>query len=97
MVKHVVCFKFKDEYRGDIKSAVELLKTMKGKVPTALSVDAHEDELGSERSMDIMLEVTVTDYIALAESQREPNHVSVIKKYMHQRTAFSVSADFTIV
>ena len=96
MVKHVVCFKFKDEYRGDIKSAVELLKTMQGKVPTALSVEAHEDELGSGRSCDIILEVIVKDFVALAEYQRDNYHVSVIKTYMHQRTESSVSADFTV-
>ena len=38
MIKHVVCFKIKEEYKNRIEEAKKTLLSMKGKVPTALDI-----------------------------------------------------------
>lgn len=94
MVKHVVLFKFKD--KADAAEAQRLLLSMLGKVPTVIAVEAHTDELGTPRSCDVMLEVLVKDFAALAEYQKDPYHVDVVKAFIHGRVESSVAADFTI-
>lgn len=96
MIKHVVCFKFKDEYKKCAEEAVEVLLSMRGRVPSAKRIEAHADELRSARSCDVILEVELEDFAALEEYQRDPYHVDVVKEYMHKKTATSVAADFTI-
>ena len=94
MVKHTVCFKLK---KGeDALYAVELLKTMKGKGPTVIDLEAGVDFLHSERSYDIILTVTLKDREALEEYQKDPYHCDVIKKHMHKVRESSVAVDVEI-
>lgn len=92
MIKHIVCFKLKDKSKK--AEAKELLLSMKGRVPTVKDLEAGEDFLGSPRSYDIFLGVTLKDRDALDEYQRDPYHVEVVKKFMHAETESSVAVDF---
>lgn len=96
MIKHVVCFKLKDDCKERADEAVALLLSMNGKVPTAKTVAAHKDELLSPRSYDIILEVTLESFAALEEYQRDAYHAGTVKVFMHKITAASVAVDFTI-
>ncbi len=94
MVKHTVCFKLKQG--EDALYAVELLRTMKGKVPTVIDLEAGVDFLHSERSYDIILTVTLKDRDALEEYQQDPYHCEVIKKHMHKVRESSVAVDIEV-
>lgn len=94
MIKHIVCFKLKEG--EDVHKAAEVLRSMKGKVPTALEIEVGEDFLKSERSYDIILQVTLKDRKALDEYQNDPYHCSVVKKHMHAVRLSSVAVDYDI-
>lgn len=92
MVKHIVCFKLKD--RNKSGEAKALLLSMRGKVPMLKDIEVGEDFLGSARSYDVFLSVTLEDRAALEAYQNDPYHVNVVKKFMHAETASSVAVDF---
>ncbi|MBR2870218.1 MAG: Dabb family protein [Clostridia bacterium] len=94
MIKHIVCFKLKEG--EDVHKAAEVLRSMKGKVPTALEIEVGEDFLKSERSYDIILQVTLKDRTALDEYQNDPYHCEVVKKHMHAVRQSSVAVDYDI-
>ena len=94
MIKHIVCFKLKEG--EDVHKAAEVLRSMKGKVPTALEIEVGEDFLKSERSYDIILQVVVESMEKLEEYQNDPYHVNVVKKYMHEHVERSVAVDYEI-
>ncbi len=94
MVKHTVCFKLKEG--EDAVYAVQLLKTMREKVPTVIDLEAGVDFLHSERSYDIILTVTLKDKKALEEYQNDPYHCEVIKTHMHKVRESSVAIDIEI-
>ncbi len=94
MIKHTVCFKLKEG--EDVKKAAEVLRSMRGKVPTALEIEVGEDFLHSERSYDIILQVTLKDRAALDEYQNDPYHCEVVKKHMHAVRESSIAIDCEI-
>lgn len=96
MIKHIVCFKLKDNSKEKCEEARNILLSMKGNVPTALIVDAHVDELHSPRSYDVMVVVTLHDWRALEEYQWDKYHCGVVKKYMHDHTLTSISMDYEL-
>ena len=96
MVKHVVCFKLKEEYKKNAEEIASTLLSMRGKVPSAKQINVGLDELGSQRSYDVYLEVILDDFNALEVYQNDEYHAGVIKPYMRERTSQSVSVDFTL-
>lgn len=96
MIKHVICFKLKDEYKNCAGELVEMFLSMRGNVPMAKTVNAYADELHSARSCDVILEVVLDDFAALEEYQKDAYHAGVVKPFVHERTSSSVAADFTL-
>ena len=96
MIKPVVCYKFKEEEKKSLGEAVELLKSMQGKVPQVINVQAHVDELHSERSFDLILEVWLDSFEALSAYQENDYHAGVVKPFLHSKFEKSVSLDFTL-
>lgn len=94
MIKHVVCFKLKD---GESKEkAKEVLLSMQGNVPMLNSIEVGTDLLGSARSFDVYLSVTLDDMKTLEDYQNDAYHCDVVKKHMHAVTEKSVAIDFEI-
>lgn len=94
MIKHIVCFKLK---QGESKEkAKEVLFSMKENVPLLRGIEVGIDELGSERSFDVILEVLLDDFSALEKYQKDEYHCSVVKKHMHTVAEKSISLDFTL-
>ena len=94
MIKHTVCFKLK---KGeDVDFAVNLLRTMKGKVPTVIDLEVGKDFLHSQRSYDIILTVILKDRLALDDYQKDAYHCGVIKEHMHKVRESSISVDVEI-
>lgn len=70
MVKHIVCYKFKDNSRENLDRATEALLSMRFNVPQVLSVEAGADFVGSARSYDLALAVTLKSREDLEEYQK---------------------------
>lgn len=94
MIKHIVCFKLKSGESA--KTAKEVLLSMKGNVPMIRGIEVGIDELHSERSYDVVLEVLLDDFDALKEYQNDEYHCSVVKKHMHAVREKSISIDFKL-
>lgn len=96
MIKHIVCFKLKDNSAENCKLTADILKSMEGRVPQLRSIEVGIDFLRSERSYDIILQVTVDDEKALNDYQNDEYHCSVVKKHMHTVREASVAVDYFI-
>ena len=95
MIRHIVLFKIKDEYKSEIPQLVKNFYGMKGKIEGMLDLEAGQDVLHSERSYDLAL-ITVFDNMdSFMRYQTHPVHLPV-KKRMHEVRSASVACDFEI-
>lgn len=94
MVKHIVCFKIKEECKNRIQEAKETLLSMEGKVPMLKKIVVGVDFLHSERSYDIILETWFDSVEDLNNYQDDPYHCGVIKKLMHEIREASIAVDY---
>ena len=95
MIKHIVCFKLKDNSPEECQKAKDVLMSMKGKVPMIKQIEVGIDFLHSERSYDISLQVTL-EKSELDNYQNDPYHCNVVKKHMHSVRESSVAVDYEI-
>ena len=95
MLRHIVCFKLKDNSPEECQKAKDVLMSMKGKVPMIKQIEVGIDFLHSERSYDIILQVTL-EKSELDNYQNDPYHCSVVKKHMHSVRESSVAVDYEI-
>ena len=96
MIKHIVCFKLKDNSEENCLKAKEVLLSMQGNVPQLREIEVGIDFLHSERSYDIILQVVLDDAKALEDYQNDPYHCSVVKPHMHAVREASVAVDYEI-
>lgn len=96
MIKHIVCFKLKNNSTEECEKAKEILLSMQGKVPELRGITVGVDFLHSERSYDLILEVLLDNAAALESYQNDPYHCSVVKKHMHSVRESSVAVDYEI-
>ena len=96
MIKHIVCFKLKDNSEKNCEITADILKSMEGKVPQVKGIEVGVDFLHSARSYDIILQVSVDDEKALEDYQNDEYHCSVVKKHMHAVMESSVAVDYYI-
>ncbi|MBQ7837135.1 MAG: Dabb family protein [Clostridia bacterium] len=96
MIKHIVCFKLKDNSPAECEKAKEVLLSMQGNVPQLRDIKVGIDFLHSERSYDIILEVLLDDEAALESYQNDPYHCSVVKTHMHAVREASVAVDYIV-
>ncbi|MBR6780093.1 MAG: Dabb family protein [Clostridia bacterium] len=94
MLKHIVCFKLKDNSLENCEKAKEVLLSMQDKVELLREIRVGIDILHSERSYDLILEVVLDDEAALEAYQQHPYHVQVVKKHMHAVRETSVAVDY---
>ena len=95
MIRHIVMFRIKDEFKDEIPQLVENFKGMKGRIEGMLDLEAGADILHSERSYDLALITVFQDRAAFDAYQTHPVHLSV-KKRMHEVRSASVACDFEI-
>lgn len=96
MIKHIVCFKLKDNSEENCIKTADILKSMKGNVPTLLDIEVGVDFLHSPRSYDIILQVTLENSDKLNAYQNDPYHCNVVKKHMHAVMESSVAVDYEL-
>lgn len=94
MIKHVVCFKLKDNSEEMKQKTKEVLLSMKGKVGLLRGIEVGVDFLGSARSFDVILSVVLDDEAALNAYQQDKYHCEVVKTHMHAVMENSVSVDY---
>lgn len=94
MIKHIVCFKLKDNSAENCEKTKEILLSMEGKVPMLRGIEVGVDFLHSDRSYDIILQVTLDSPEALEEYQNDPYHCGVVKTHMHAVREASVAVDY---
>ena len=95
MIRHIVLFKIKEEFKAEIPQLAKNFYTMKGKVEGLLDLEAGADILGSERSYDLALICTFADRASFDAYQTHPAHMPV-KKRMHEVREGSVACDFLV-
>ncbi len=95
MIRHIVLFKIKDEYKSEIPQLVENFYGMKGRIEGLIDLEAGADILGSERSYDLGLVTLFENREAFDAYQTHPVHLPV-KKRMHEVRLGSVACDFEV-
>lgn len=96
MIKHIVCFKLKDNSAEKKEEAKARLLSMNGKVDLIRNIEVGVDFLSSLRSYDIILQVTLDSKEALDLYQKDEYHCSYVKTYMHEVMESSVAVDYEI-
>lgn len=96
MIKHIVCFKLKDNSQSEKDEAKKILLSMKENVPTVKDIEVGCDFLSSPRSYDIILQVWLESREMLDVYQNDPYHVGVVKEHMHRVCEKSVAVDYDI-
>ena len=95
MIRHIVLFRIKPEFKAEIPALVQNFYMMKGRVEGLVDLEAGADILGSERSYDIALICTFADRAAFDAYQTHPLH-QPIRKRMHEVRESSVACDFNV-
>ena len=95
MIRHIVMFKIKDEFRDEIPQLVKNFYGMKGKIEGMVSLEAGADFLHSDRSYDVALITEFVSREALDAYQSHPVHLPV-KKRMGEVRISSVACDYDI-
>lgn len=96
MIKHIVCFKLKDNSDANKKETKEILMSMKDKVPMVRDIQVGVDFLKSPRSYDIILQVELDGRETLDAYQEDPYHAGVVKKHMHEVMESSIAIDYDL-
>ena len=95
MIRHVVLYTIKDEYKKKIPQLVEAFYSMKGKIPGLVDLEAGGDELKSDRSYDLALITLFESWESYQAYLVHPAHLPV-KAGMHAARSGSVSCDYEI-
>lgn len=96
MIKHVVCFKLRDNRPEECEKAADILRSMAGNVPVLKGIEVGVDFLHSARSYDIILQVWLEDEEALNTYQNDTYHCTVVKTHMHAVAQSSIAIDYTV-
>ena len=95
MIRHIVLFKIKDEFKSEIPQLVKNFEDMRGRIEGMLELQAGADILHSERSYDLALVTLFENREAFDAYQTHPVHMPV-KKRMHEVRSGSVACDFEV-
>jgi hypothetical protein len=78
-----------------IEETIDILQSMRGKIPGLLKVEAAKDETHSGRSCDLCLHTVLESREALEAYIAHPVHIPV-REHMHSVMERSASADFEV-
>ena len=95
MIRHIVMFRIKDEYKDEIPQLVKNFYSMKGKIEGMVNLEAGADFLHSERYYDLALITEFNSREAFNAYQTHPIHMPV-KKRMHEVRSTSAACDYEI-
>lgn len=100
MVKHVILWKLKDEYKGEeleaIKAGIkEGLEGLMGQIPGLVDIKVNTNGLSSS-NVDLMLDSTFEDEASLKGYAVHPAHVAVADGKVRPYTASRSCLDFEV-
>ncbi len=90
MIRHIVMFRIKDEFKSEIPQLVENFYGMKGRIEGMVDLEAGADILHSDRSYDVTLITVFKDRESFDAYQTQPVPLPV-KKRMHEVRSASVA------
>ena len=98
MVKHVILWTIKEDYKGAEKEKIiagikEGLENLKGKIPGLLEIKVVTDGLPGSTA-DVMLDSSFESYEALKSYSTHPEHVAVADEKVRPFTAVRSCLDF---
>ncbi len=96
MIKHIVCFKLRDNSAENCNKTRDILLSMKGKVKMLVDIKVGIDFLHSDRSYDIILETWFSTEKDLDDYQKDLYHCNIVKKHMHANASSSIAIDYEI-
>lgn len=94
MVKHVLFVRLQDSSPANCEEVKSLFLSMKKEIPFIRDLRVGIDFLHSERSYDVVLELTVDSREALEQYQQHPYHVNSVKPVIHQKRSGSATVDY---
>ena len=100
MLKHVILWKLKDEYsqieKAEIKRNIKTgLESLLGKIQGLTEIKVYTDGLNSS-TVDLMLDSTFENELALKAYSVHPAHVAVADTFVRPYTAVRSCFDFEI-
>lgn len=95
MVRHVVLFKVKEEFKNELPAHLDAFRQMKGKVEELVDLELGEDFLHSPRSYDVVLIATFKNKADLDSYGNHPAHLPT-KKRMAEISSSVVCVDYDI-
>lgn len=94
MIKHIVCYKVKNEYLDKLSEAKSLFLSMQDQIDEIITIEVGFNVVKSDRSYDMVLIITFDNLLGLGLYQKHPYHVNVVKPFIHMIKESSVSVDF---
>ena len=100
MVKHVILWTIKEEYRGEekekiIKELKEGLESLQGKIPGMIDIKVNTNKISSS-NMDVMLDSSFIDEESLKGYAVHPEHVKIADTKVRPFTQVRSCFDFVI-
>lgn len=94
MVKHVLFVKLKNSGKESCEEAINVFKSMIGKIDFIKDLSVGVDFLHSDRSYDIILELTLDSKEDFERYQKHPYHIEYVKAYMASHRTGSATVDY---
>lgn len=94
MIKHVVCYQLHERTKEKAEEVKAKFMSMEGEIDVIKKLQVGIDFLRSERSYDVILEITFESVEDMNAYQKHPYHLEVIKPFMAQTKKLSVSVDY---
>lgn len=96
MIKHIVCFKLKDNSEENLQKAKDILLSMREHVSLLWGIEVGTDFLHSDRSFDLVLQVVLESKEKLELYQKDEYHCNVVKKFFEENAEKSVCIDYEL-
>lgn len=94
MIKHVVCYQLHERTIEKAKEVKEMFMSMPDKIEVIKELQVGIDFLRSERSYDVVLEITFESVEDMNAYQKHPYHLETVKPFMGKAKKLSVSVDY---
>ena len=95
MIKHIVGFKFKEEFKNDIQESRRRAMALKGKIDVVRSMEVGLNVLPQERAYDMVLVAEFDSLEALDVYDKHPDHVAY-KGFNSGKLAAIMSVDYEV-
>ena len=94
MIKHVVCYQLHERTESKKQEVKEMFMSMKDKIEVIKELQVGLDFLKSERSYDVVLEITFNSVEDMNAYQKHEYHLETVKPFMAKAKKLSVSVDY---